>query len=186
MVTLPTQTLRDRSRELTTAEILLPEMQQFFIDMVPHMYEHDGIGLAAPQVGRNIRMCIIGKEAIGRAKRPEKSEHGRTDKTDLVLINPVFQKLSKKMSEDSEGCLSVPGFYGQVRRYKEIYVTALDYNGKPIEFAAHDFFARVIQHEIDHLEGNLFIDRAFDLYQSEHKTKLDPKIVVKNIKEIVD
>jgi peptide deformylase len=140
MVTLPIMTLRDRSRELTKEEIQAPEMQAFFLAMVPHMYEHDGIGLAAPQVGQNIRACIIGKSALDATDRPHSAKTDSDEKKDLVLVNPVYQKLSKKMTEDTEGCLSVPGFYGKVKRYKEIYVSALDAHGNPIEFAAYDFF----------------------------------------------
>ncbi|OGH64868.1 MAG: peptide deformylase [Candidatus Magasanikbacteria bacterium RIFCSPHIGHO2_01_FULL_41_23] len=186
LVILPAKTLREPSRELIRKEILASEMQQFLFAMVPTMYQNDGIGLAAPQVNRNIRACIIGKSAIDSLKRPEKSSETTTkkkQKKDLILINPVFQKISKKMTVDTEGCLSVPGFYGTVKRYQEIYVTALNEKAEPIEFAATGFFARVIQHEIDHLAGGLFIDRAYDLYQNEHAIKLDPKMVLQNIKE---
>lgn len=185
IVTLPTSTLRDRSRELTKEEILSSDIQQFITDMIPAMYDNDGIGLAAPQVGRNIRVCIIGKEAIHSNERPDKLKKKTNEKKDLVLINPVFQKLSKKLNEDdSEGCLSVPGFYGEVKRYDEIYVTALNEKAEPIEFAAKKFFARVVQHEVDHLNGILFIDRARDLYEGRHKKKLETEVVLKGIRGI--
>ncbi len=182
---LPTQTLRDRSRELTKKEILSPEIQKLIVDMVPAMYANDGIGLAAPQVGVNVRLCIIGKDALHRDKRPDKTGFD-PKKKDLVLVNPVYQKLTKKFAKDSEGCLSVPGYYGEVKRYQEIYVTALSETGEPIEFAAKNFFARVIQHEVDHLNGVLFIDRAPDLYHGEHKKKLAAEVVLDNIKKITD
>lgn len=184
IVTLPSSNLRERSTELTRTEILDPKMQQFIADMVPAMYGDDGIGLAAPQVDCNIRVCIIGKEAINSKERPEKTAGKKSDKKDLVLINPVYQKLSKKFTSDTEGCLSVPGYYGTVKRYAHIYVTALNEKGETIEFEAKDFFARVIQHEVDHLNGTLFIDRATDLYGTKHKKQLDSNLVLDSIREV--
>ena len=180
---LPTKTLRQGSRELTKAEILSPEIQQLMADMVPAMYDNDGIGLAAPQVGVNVRLCIIGKDAIHKDERPKKAPADPKRK-DLVLINPAYQKMNKKFTKDSEGCLSVPGYFGDVKRHQEIYVTALGEQGEPIEFAAKNFFARVIQHEVDHLNGTLFIDRAPDLFHGEHKRKLDANVVLNNVKPI--
>lgn len=180
---LPTKTLREPSRELTKPEILSPAIQQLMADMVPAMYNNDGIGLAAPQVGVNVRLCIIGKTAIHKDQRPDKTPTDPKHK-DLVLINPAYQKLNKKYTKDSEGCLSVPGYFGDVKRHQEIYVTALTDQGEPIEFAAKNFFARVIQHEVDHLNGTLFIDRAPDIYHGEHKRKLNAEVVLDNIKPI--
>ena len=181
---LPTKTLREPSRSLTKEEILSPQIQSLIKDMIPAMYENDGIGLAAPQVGENIRLCIIGQDALYKDERPEiKSTHNLKNK-DLVLINPVFQKLSKKFTKDDEGCLSVPGYYGEVKRHQEIYVTALDSKGEKIEFAAKNFFARVIQHEIDHLAGHLFIDRAPDLFHGDHKKKLPVDVVLGGVRKI--
>lgn len=180
---LPTTTLRERSRELTVAEINSPTIQTLIKDMIPAMYENDGIGLAAPQVGVNVRLCIIGREAVYRDDRPAT---GQPDphKRDLVLINPVYQKLTKKFTKDDEGCLSVPGFYGEVKRHQEIYVTAQNEHGEKIEFMAKNFFARVIQHEVDHLDGYLFIDRAPDLFHGQHKKKLSTEVVLNNIRKI--
>lgn len=180
---LPTSSLRERSRELSQAEITSPLIQTLITDMIPAMYENDGIGLAAPQVGANVRLCIIGREAVHRDERPNHEKPDPT-KTDLVLINPAYQKLNKKFTKDDEGCLSVPGFYGEVKRHQEIYVTAQNERGEKIEFVAKNFFARVIQHEIDHLDGYLFIDRAPDLFHGQHKKKLDPQVVLKNIRQI--
>lgn len=180
---LPTQTLREPSRELTKEEILSPKFQTLIKDMVPAMYKNDGIGLAAPQVGINVRLCIIGREAVYRDERPGKDTPDPSKK-DLVLINPVYTKMNKKFAKDDEGCLSVPGFYGEVKRHQEIYVTALNEAGTKIEFAAKNFFARVIQHEVDHLDGHLFIDRAPDLFHGEHKKKLAVNVVLDGIRRI--
>src|SRR3989339_651210 len=152
IVTLPNKILRTRSKELDPDILLSKEIQELTKEMIPIMYTSDGIGLAAPQVGKNIRLCIIGKEAT-----PEKVD-------DLVLVNPIWTKLSRKKLIDVEGCLSVPKTFGRVSRYKDIVVNALDKSGKEIKFEAHDFFARVIQHEVDHLDGILFIDKAKGIY----------------------
>ena len=127
--------------------------------MTPAMYHYEGIGLAAPQVGKNVCVCIIGKEAVPGKKK------------DMALINPAYTKLNKKKVTDTEGCLSVPGKFGKIARYKDILVTALDENGNKLEFKAHNFFARVIQHEVDHLNGILYIDKAHDIQEKtdEHR-----------------
>lgn len=157
IVTIPTPTLRDRSIEVTRDFVMLPETQQFIQDLVLTMYADDGIGIASPQVGNNIRICIIGREAT-----PDK-------KHDLVLINPIWTKTSRRTDWDVEGCLSVPKIYGKVKRYTQIHVEALDAKGEKISFDATKFFARVIQHEVDHLDGILFIDKAKDTYTVEKK-----------------
>ena len=184
IVTIPSPNLRERSREITETEILVFDTQQFIKNMIPAMYENDGIGLAAPQVDQNIRVCIIGALAINSDERPDTKIDRTQHKKDLVLINPQYQKISKKYTTESEGCLSVPGFYGEVKRYSELYVTALNEQGEKIEFTAKNFFARVIQHEIDHLNGILFIDRAVDLYATKDKKKLATDVVMDNIRRV--
>jgi peptide deformylase len=155
IVKLPTPSLRERSREVSRDELQSPEIQKLIIDMIPTMYGDDGIGLAAPQVGHNIRICIVGREADKSLLR------------DLVLINPVWERNSNKFAVDVEGCLSVPKKFGKVRRYTDINVTAWDEHGNQLSFTAKKFFARVIQHEVDHLDGILFIDKATDVFETE-------------------
>ena len=86
-----------------------------------------------------------------------------------MLINPKWEKISRKKNTDVEGCLSVPKIFGKVTRYSNIQVEAMDRAGKKISFPAKNFFARVIQHETDHLDGILFIDKARDTYVAEDK-----------------
>lgn len=155
ILTIPTPSLRERSKEVTRDFVLEPNTQTYIQDLIITMYDDDGIGIASPQVGKNIRICIIGREAT-----PDK-------KKDLVLVNPVWTKTSRKTDWDTEGCLSVPKFYGKVKRYTTIHIEALDEQGNPISFEAKKFFARVIQHEVDHLDGILFIDKAKDIYEIE-------------------
>ena len=163
IVTIPTPSLRIRSTEVDRDVLYTKETQAFIDAIIPAMYDDDGIGLAAPQVGNNIRVCVIGKEAINMTERPRFSKK-ITVADDLILVNPVWTKLSRKTNWDIEGCLSVPKVYGDVERYTDIAVKAIDRHGKEIEFEAHKFFARVVQHEVDHLDGILFIDRAKDIH----------------------
>ncbi len=123
--------------------------------MIPTMYDDDGIGLAAPQVARNVRIVVVGKGA------------DRSLKEDLVLVNPEWTRVSKKTNVDTEGCLSVPNVFGKVKRFSDIHVSAQDRDGNKLEFEAHKYFARVIQHETDHLNGTLFIDKASELWEVE-------------------
>lgn len=153
-VKIPTPSLRQRSTEVNQKFLLQEETKSFIQDLIATMYRDDGIGIASPQVGKNIRICIIGKEATLEKKK------------DLILANPIWQKTSRKKVWDVEGCLSVPKTFGKVQRYKDVYVEAFNENGEKITFEAHDFFARVVQHEVDHLDGILFIDKAKDIYNN--------------------
>lgn len=158
IVTLPTPTLRERSKELDRDVLLSDKMQALIENMFPTMHGADGIGLAAPQVGENIRIFTIGKDAIPR--RHEIWDQLGQAHGDIAIINPEWQRLSKKTDVEVEGCLSVPGKIGRVKRYKDIRVSAWSQDGKELQFDAHNYFARVIQHEVDHLNGVLFIDKA--------------------------
>lgn len=159
IVTLPTESLRERSKKIDRVFLLSKETQELIKEMIPTMYASDGIGLAAPQIGKNIRICVISKEAI--------PEGHKLFGNDLVLVNPAWEKTSRKKEWDNEGCLSVPKTYGQVKRYKNIHVQALNAKGEKLEFDASAFFARVVQHEVDHLDGILFIDKAKDIYTTD-------------------
>lgn len=142
----PNKILRQKSKELTTDQINSPEIQKLIKNMINTMKEKQGIGLAAPQIGKNIRLIVI-----------------HTDDGSLVLINPKIIKKSFRKEVDEEGCLSLPDVFGKVKRHKAIKVKALSYKAEPIEFDAKGLFARVIQHEVDHLDGTLFIDKALKI-----------------------
>lgn len=158
IVTLPTPSLREKSKEIDHDFLLSPETQKLIDEMIPKMYKSDGIGLAAPQVGHNIRICIIGKDSDNQLKE------------DMILVNPTWERTGRKKKADMEGCLSVPNTYGKVIRYTRIHVKALDRNGEKLSFDAKNFLARVIQHEVDHLDGILFIDKATDICKKEVDT----------------
>lgn len=120
-------------------------------DMADTMYQSDGVGLAAPQVGLPIRMVVIDCQ----------DDHGL-----IELINPVITYKEGSMN-GSEGCLSVPGIYGEVERYAKVKVEFLNRRGKLQHITATGLLARCIQHELDHLEGQLFIDIATSLRREE-------------------
>ncbi len=153
----PNPILTTPAKPVTEKEIGSSSIQSLISEMIPTMHQKDGVGLAAPQVNKSIRVCVISAEAI-KLDRKTKIPH-----EDLVLINPVWTKTSKKTNTDQEGCLSIPGIYGTVKRYSEIHVEALDRNGNPLSFDARKFFARVIQHEVDHLDGILFTSKATNI-----------------------
>jgi len=165
IITIPNPILRTLSTEISTEELASKEIQQLIADMFPAMHGDDGIGLAAPQVGRNIRIFTIGRDALPKNHAIWKQVGGEW--RDLAIINPVWEKTSRKTKIYTEGCLSVPKVYGKVKRWKDIRLTALSQDGSPIDVDISDYFAWVTQHETDHLDGVLFIDKAKNLETAE-------------------
>lgn len=127
------------------------KLKKLVKDMFETMYEAEGVGLAAPQIGIAEQIAVVD---IG-------DETGQ-----LVLINPVIKNASGSQS-GPEGCLSFPGLFGEVERPFEVTVTAQDVNGKEFTLKASDFLARAIQHEIDHLHGILFTSKVIEYYETE-------------------
>lgn len=134
------------------------EIQQLADDMLETMYDAPGIGLAASQVNRHIRLIVVD------VSEDQNEPH--------ILINPEYDILGEVV-EYQEGCLSVPGFYEKVDRSDRIHVRALNRDGEAIEFEANDLFAICIQHEIDHLDGKLFVDYLSSLKRTRIKKKLE-------------
>ena len=122
-------------------------------DMVDTMRENGGVGISAPQIG------VLKQILIYEYVKPKETTDPASALPLTILINPELVKTSRKKNKSEEGCLSFPNLYGKISRSKEITVKALGINNKMIEFNAKDLEARVIQHEIDHLDGILFIDR---------------------------
>lgn len=147
--------LRERAREVSADELAAPATQQFIDDLVETMREANGAGLAANQVYRPIRICAI--EVQDNPRYPYKPNVPLT-----LLVNPVIQPLSDEMFENYEGCLSVPNLRGLVRRHVEIRVTGLLRDGGTYEREIRGLTAGTFQHEIDHLDGKLFVDRVHD------------------------
>jgi peptide deformylase len=133
-----------------------PELHTLLADMRETMAALDGAGLAAPQIGVGLRVVIFGVHANPRYPDAE-------EVPDTVLINPVLEPVDDEMAEGWEGCLSVPGMRGLVPRYRRLRYRGFDERGAPIDRTVADFHARVVQHEVDHLDGILYPRRIRDL-----------------------
>jgi peptide deformylase len=138
------------------AEFGSPELENLLTDMQDTMRNLNGAGLAAPQIGVGLRVVIFGFD-----KNPRYPEADAVPFT--VLINPQLSPIGEIMDEGWEGCLSVPGMRGLVPRYRELRYTGFDAGGNPIDRTVTDFHARVVQHEVDHLDGILYPRRIRDL-----------------------
>lgn len=152
IIAYPNKILRNKNKEIGEIN---KDIKNLALDMIETMHKSDGVGIAAPQVGVNKKIIIVNWED-----------------EDLVLINPVITKKSFFKYMDKEGCLSFPGLEIMVKRPKKIAVKALDYSGEKIRVKAEGLFARILQHEIDHIEGKLLIDYA----SKEEKNKYDKSL----------
>jgi peptide deformylase len=157
--------LRKIAAPVSLRELQSPGCQKLIDDMIETMKEYDGVGLAADQVHESKQIAVL--EVAENPRYPDKPTVPLT-----VLINPKIFPLTDEMEEDWEGCLSIPELRGRVPRYKTIRVQAWDRNGKDLEFTAGDFHARVIQHEWDHLNGKVYLDRMSDLSTLTFLTEL--------------
>lgn len=144
--------LRVRAKDIDLATLKTAKFKKLLEDMLETMYAANGVGIAAPQVGESIRLFI--------------AESGDGP---IALVNPTFTKKSWKFLNGEEGCLSVPGKYDKLKRHKTVTIDALTVEGEKISFEAENFFARVLQHEMDHLDGYLYVDRVKE--QKEEKKK---------------
>ena len=146
--------LRAKARPLEKAEIRGAVIQKLIDDMIDTMAEYHGVGLAAPQVHEGVRLFVAALDS---------GDDDAEDSEPIAVINPQITIVGADVVEDWEGCLSIPDIRGRVPRAREITVRAFDRTGARIELNAHDFPARVIQHETDHLDGVLFFDRMKSL-----------------------
>ncbi|MBU4315555.1 peptide deformylase [Patescibacteria group bacterium] len=147
VLTMPNNFLREVSQEITQEQLKQKDVQNFFDNMIDTMFTDNGVGIAAPQVGKHWRVIVVTRD-----NGPE------------IFVNPEITRKSFKKVKGEEGCLSVPESLGIVQRYKSISVKALDRNGKKIKINTDEFDSIIFQHEIDHLDGILFIDRAKKIY----------------------
>jgi peptide deformylase len=148
--------LRMEAQRLSPAALASPKIQTLIDDMMVTMVEYYGVGLAAPQIHESLALAVI------------ESRGPRGEIPMTVLANPEVTVLDEELIEDWEGCLSIPEFRGRVPRWRKLRVDALDRHGKKIQITAEGFFARVIQHEFDHLMGKLYVDRMGDLKTLSH------------------
>ncbi|MEY4578502.1 MAG: peptide deformylase [Pseudomonadota bacterium] len=146
--------LRQKCREATREEISSPEMRRLVRDMIDTMHDYGGVGLAAPQVHESVRLAVI--EYGG-----DETDEGATQSL-LVIWNARVKVLDTALAGFWEGCLSVPGLRGFVERPSKIEVNYLDERGKPQTLVADGFLATVFQHELDHLDGVLYVDKITD------------------------
>jgi len=138
-----------------------PKFQQLVDDMIETMLDAPGVGLAAPQIGVSQRVIVV------RLPDDEdsKEEYGEQAGVLHVVVNPEIAKESRNMVEGVEACLSIPGYFGEVDRHEGVTIKGQDRHGKDIRIKAKGWLARVFQHEIDHLNGKLFIDIANEVWR---------------------
>ena len=148
--------LRQKAEPVPVDAIRSPEIQRLIADMVDTMHEYDGAGLARNQVHTLLRIAVI--EVMANPRYPDAESIPLT-----VLVNPIVTPLTTEMDEGWEGCLSVPDMRGVVPRFTSVRLEGYDRDGRPMDLVAKDFFARVIQHETDHLDGIVYVDRMRDL-----------------------
>ena len=147
--------LRQPTRMLTREELLSEEIQSFLDDLVETMREASGTGLAANQVYQSLRICAV--EVRNNSRYPYRPNIPLT-----ILVNPILTPASDETFVNYEGCLSVPNLRGQVRRHCEVHVEALDREGNSISTVVKGMTAATYQHEVDHLDGKIFLDRVED------------------------
>jgi len=170
IITLPDKHLRQRSQKVgvITDEVrqVIEDMKAAALDWEDSRPHEVGVALAAIQINRPLKIVVVRNDF-----------DNKEDKTFSVFINPQIVKLEGDIEEDYEGCLSVADIYGKVPRYSKIRMRALDENGEPVRVRANGFLARVLQHEVDHLNGMVFIDHIEDqpeaFYELSEQGKLE-------------
>ena len=161
IVTLPDPILRRKARKITSFD---KEFSVLVNDMIETLRSAPGVGLAAPQVGISERLIVIEFGDEENEDAPKKL---------YVVANPEIMEASEEMVSAIEGCLSIPGLVGEVERHESIHVKGLNRVGKPIRIKAEGWLARIFQHEMDHLEGVLYPDRASRVWQPKDDEELE-------------
>lgn len=165
--------LRETAREIPVGDITSPQIRELISDMQKLLaVEHYGVALAAPQVGEALRLFIVSGRAL--SEREDDGERITEDddvvipsQPDQIYINPTIVKTSQAKKRKHEGCLSVRGKWGMVPRAEKVSVRAYDEHGRVFTRGASGFLAHIFQHEIDHLNGILYTDKAVELYDDE-------------------
>ncbi len=156
VIKLPDTILRRKAHKVTDFG---NDFQILVDEMIETMRNEPGVGLAAPQINVSQRIIVV--------EYPEDDSIEDSPAKLFVVVNPEFKKISEVQIKGIEGCLSVPNLLGQVERSDEVIVTGLDRRGKKQVIKAKGWLARIFQHEVDHLNGILFVDRAIELYQPD-------------------
>jgi peptide deformylase len=159
--------LRETARNVELTEISSPKIQKIIADMKTALAEQeDGVAIAAPQIGVPLRIFVVSKRADIIIKGIESITEEEMNKLkDPVYINPEIKKISRQKNIMDEGCLSVRYLYGKVERAEKVTVTAYDEKGKKFVKGGSGLLAQIFQHEIDHLNGILFVDKADDIVE---------------------
>jgi peptide deformylase len=161
IITLPAPTLRRKARKVTDFG---PELQTLVDDMIDTMRDAPGVGLAAPQVDVPLRVIVV------EYTEGEDDEDQEVKPRLYTVVNPEITRFSSDSETGTEGCLSIPGFAGDVDRPLAITVKGFNRRGQPVKIKAEGWLARIFQHEVDHLDGVLFIDRAEKVWKHEGQT----------------
>jgi peptide deformylase len=179
IISLPNPHLRERSRKvgLIDEQIkqLIRDMQAATLDWEASRSHEVGVALAAVQIDQLYRVVVVRNDFDNKA-----------DRTFTTLINPVITKYEGEIIEDFEGCLSVPDIYGKVPRYQKVRVKALNEHGREVRITAEDFLARLLQHEIDHTNGKVFVDHIRDHHNAFYKLTPEGKLIQLNYETDVE
>ncbi|MCC6300807.1 MAG: peptide deformylase [Anaerolineales bacterium] len=168
IITLPDPVLKRKAHSVAQFDKNLHTMID---DMVETMRAAPGVGLAAPQIGLSERIAVI--EYFEKEGDEEKED---APKKVWAVINPEIVKASQETFLGVEGCLSIPGLVGEVERHAEVHIKALNRHGKPMRIKAKGWLARIFQHEIDHLNGILFTERATRVWQPEQEVDAEQEV----------
>jgi peptide deformylase len=163
IVTLPEPVLRRKAHTVTKFD---KNLQTVIDDMVETMRDAPGVGLAAPQIGLSERLIVI-----EYYEKDEEEEQEDAPKKVWTVLNPEIAKASEEMVRGVEGCLSIPNLVGEVERHAAVQVKGLNRHGKPMKIKAEGWLARIFQHEIDHLNGVMFTDRATRVWQPSQEVE---------------
>lgn len=152
--------LRQKAAEIPIVEIKSEKIQSVISDMIDSLEsQYDGVAIAAPQIGESLRIFVVSRKVLNKKNK------------DKVYINPTFTRISpKKEWKDGEGCLSVRWLYGTVKRATNVSIKAYDEHGAEFEEKASGLLAHIFQHEMDHLDGILFIDKAINVHEEQPET----------------
>ncbi len=165
--------LREVSKNVALDRIGATQINKILKDMKRALsLEDDGVAIAAPQIGIPLRIFVVSGKVLDAIQYGEPEEiniNAKAKNNDMVFINPNIIKISKKKNTLEEGCLSIRGYYGDVRRSTNITVEAYDENGEKFTRGAGGLLAQIFQHETDHLEGTLFIDKAKNIEEVPYK-----------------
>ena len=168
IVTLPEPVLKRKARTVTKFD---KDLQTLLDDMVETMREAPGVGLAAPQIGLSERIIVI-----EYYEKEEDEENEDAPKKVWAMINPEIVKVSEETLPGVEGCLSIPGLVGEVERHVAVQVKGMNRHGKPMKVKAKGWLARIFQHEIDHLNGVLFTERATRVWRPSEEVEQEQEV----------